>query len=179
MRWFYLMMISILLVGCTSQQASDNANPPGDGIWDRVAVKDGAELYDNPELNVDKSGPRVPRWTMAKFVKSSGKSSELVRLASGKEFWVYALDFYPVYRVESREDVELCRYYLLDDQRDSKGGRKPGEMKVIAHLKPGSLVAVDAIGSAPGDMFSVITKDGKTGFLSKKALKPVGDKGWR
>jgi hypothetical protein len=147
--------------------------------WDRVCIHDGARLYDNPERNVEKTGPAAERWTFAKWLETSEIGTEFVRFENGDEWWVERHDFYPLYRVKGTEPVEVLGvYYKNAPEDDTKPGKKPDASKVIGHLEPGELVAGNPLEQAFNNTLPIENEAGLTGFVDRDSLELVGEPGW-
>ena len=151
--------------------------PSDDFVGDRVCVEE-VQFFDNPDLNADKSGLTVPRWTFAQFRKKSEDGVEFVRLENGSEGWVPYNSFYPVYRVTSDEPVEVLHVYYADAPEDGKKpGYKPDAARVGGYLQPGELVAVAPEAQALSHTDLVTAESGLGGYADAESLQPIGHSG--
>ncbi len=146
-------------------------------VGDRVCV-DEAQLFDGVDIGTAKVVATVPRWTFAQFRKVSENGVEFVRLEDGTEGWIPHYEFYPVYRVNSNEPVEVLHVYYADPPKDgSKPGHKPDASKVGGYLQPGELIAAAPEAQALMDTLLITAESGLGGYANYASLTPVGHPG--
>jgi hypothetical protein len=144
--------------------------------WDRVSIKDGAELYGNEKRENDESLPPVKRWTFGRFLKRSAYGTEKLNLAKEGIWWVDRDAFWPVYRVIGTEPVEIVGIFAKPGHEKAKKYESDKlESRTVGWLQPGELVAVDALSQALLKTYVVQTEAGLFGYVDLESLVPVGD----
>ncbi|MCP4230603.1 MAG: hypothetical protein GY771_10740 [bacterium] len=151
--------------------------PSDEFVGDRVCVEE-VQLFDDPNFNVEKTGPIVPRWTFGQFREKSENGVELIRFEDGREGWAPHSSFYPVYRVTSDEPVEVLHVYYADPPEDGKKpGHKPDAASVGGYLQPGEPVAAAPEAQALMDTYLITAESGLGGYADAASLEPVGNPG--